>query len=260
MLHPSVITSVNNNLTICARSLLRAADADGNSLPSQLVPASASTLQLQHQLSSAGLAGDPAAVATQELAFEAVLPPVGYSSYVVQLTTSSSSSNRGIHAAASVSQRLQTIPAAVVEAAASVAPEPASIKSTAARQTQQQTAVNAPAAAAAAAAQQELRQLSNGRLNITLDTASGRFFAIAAADGSWGLRFSQELMWYKSSTGEEERQASGAYIFRPANDAPVGWSAISMPSVVQRGQWRVCGCLWLFLWKRWLRYSQEVMY
>jgi hypothetical protein len=28
-------------------------------------------------------------------------------------------------------------------------------------------------------------------------------------------------LWYKSSTGEEEGQASGAYIFRPAKDAPV---------------------------------------
>jgi hypothetical protein len=64
--------------------------------------------------------------------------------------------------------------------------------------------------------------LSNGRLNVALDSGSGRLFAVAAADGSWGLRFIQELMWYKSSIGEEEHQASGAYIFRPAKDAPVG--------------------------------------
>jgi hypothetical protein len=82
-------------------------------------------------------------------------------------------------------------------------------------------AATAAAGAAAAAPQQELLQLSTGRLNLTLDTATGRFFDVSAADGSWGLRFSQELMWYKSSSGEEEHQASGAYIFRPANNAPV---------------------------------------
>jgi hypothetical protein len=231
---------------------LRAADADGNSLPSQLVPVATSTLQLQQQLSSAGLASDPAGVAAFELAFEAVLPPIGYASFVVQPTTtssSSSSSNQGIHTVASVSQGVQTIPAAAVGSTSAAVPDPASIAPTSVRQNLQQTAVNAPPAAAAAqppaaaAPQQELRQLSNGRLNITLDTASGRFFDVSAADGSWGLRFSQDLMWYKSSTGEEERQASGAYIFRPANDAPVGWSAISMPGVVWRGPCHVIGYL-----------------
>jgi hypothetical protein len=71
--------------------------------------------------------------------------------------------------------------------------------------------------------QQQLRQLSNGRLNLTLDISSGRFFSLAAADGSWSGRLSQDLLWYESSKGEGkgDTQAGGAYIFRPAKDAPV---------------------------------------
>jgi hypothetical protein len=157
------------------------------------------------------LAGDPAAAAAVELAFKAALPPVGYASFVVQQLRNSSSSSRAhledIPAAATVTQELHDIPAAPAELLHS---------------RQQQTLQHSSATPTAAAApMQQLRQLSNGRLNLTLDASSGRFFAVAAADGAWSVRLRQDLLWYKSSTGEEERQASGAYIFRLAKDAPV---------------------------------------
>jgi hypothetical protein len=36
------------------------------------------------------------------------------------------------------------------------------------------------------------------------------------------LWFREKLMWYKSSIGEEEREASDAYIFRPAKEVTAG--------------------------------------
>ncbi|KAF6264318.1 hypothetical protein COO60DRAFT_1634484 [Scenedesmus sp. NREL 46B-D3] len=194
-------------------------DADGRRLPSQLLPVAVSTLQLQQGLQTAGLAGDPAAAAAEELVFEAALPPVGYASFVVQLSSSSSSTMQGIPAATSSPQQLHHVHTGVADTAAIADSTPAEAPAAAAPQLERSG--DSSSSTAAAAPGQQPRQLTNGRLNLTIDAASGRFFSVSSADGSWGLRFSQELMWYQSSTGEEDGQAGGAYIFRPAQDAPV---------------------------------------
>lgn len=68
-----------------------------------------------------------------------------------------------------------------------------------------------PRAAAEARAPASLHtQLSNGVLNVTLHAVTGRLVAVSAADGSWGMSFSQELMLYKSSTGDESNTAAAA--------------------------------------------------
>jgi hypothetical protein len=40
-------------------------------------------------------------------------------------------------------------------------------------------------------------------LNVTLHEVTGRLVGVSAADGSWTMGWTQELMWYKSSTGDQ---------------------------------------------------------
>ena len=46
--------------------------------------------------------------------------------------------------------------------------------------------------------------VSNGVIRLHLDPATGRITAVSAADGSWAMAFTQDIMAYNSSTGEED--------------------------------------------------------
>lgn len=180
----------------------------------------------------AGLLPDPpASAASYEVAFGVHLPPLGYATYALlaahntstATTTSSSSTPLDVASAASA--------------------QPAAAK----------------AESASAAAEQPL-VYSNGVLSLALHAVTGRLLTVSADDGSWSMQLSQELMWYRSSNGDEQGgtgadadgttaaagkagagkraargggnggQSSGAYIFRPAGGTPVSfgvcvWSA-----------------------------------
>lgn len=63
---------------------LLGADDTGAPVPSQLLPTSRTTRALQHAMVAADALPDPAAAGTQELAFLAALPPLGYVTYSLE--------------------------------------------------------------------------------------------------------------------------------------------------------------------------------
>jgi hypothetical protein len=50
-----------------------------------------------------------------------------------------------------------------------------------------------------------------------------RLSAVGGLDGAWSVPLQHDMMYY-TSAGRSEGQASGAYIFRPANVTPVSWA------------------------------------
>jgi len=149
-------------------------DANGSAVQSQVLAVSPTTQRLQAALVEAQLAPKGAA-ATHELVFEANMPPVGYATFAIMMQNSTtvsgsnslnSSSSNPTGAAAGPDGNRQTGPDADL--------------------------------------MQAYHQLSTGAFNVTVDVVSGRLVAVSAADGSWAMALTQEMMWYKSSTGGEE--------------------------------------------------------
>lgn len=134
----------------------------------------------------AGLLSDPTAAASYELVFAAEMPPVGYATYAL------------------LSQHNATTTSSSASATADLLPGSAGGQPTAS------AAVGTEPIAAEARAPASHTQLSNGVLNLTLHAVTGRLVAVSAADGSWAMSFSQELMLYKSSTGDESNTAAAA--------------------------------------------------
>jgi len=153
-----------------------------------------------------GLLDDPSAAAAYEVVFGADLPPVGYATYALLLDTNSSSSSdthsvdNSIDTAHTIFSDVGGDPARPAAAAA-------------AGQAAAAAAAGAAAAAAAAAAgagggPSAHSLVSNGVLNVTLHAITGRLVSVGAADGSWVMQLTQEIMWYKSRTGIEPGTSS----------------------------------------------------
>jgi hypothetical protein len=201
-------------------------------VPSQLVPVGSATRQLQDSARTARLLdGDGAGAAAYELAFSAQLPPLGYAAFAVVVrganSSSSSGSGGGSESHPAAEQTLQ--------------------------QYQSAAAQRGSRSGAGAMRDPQRVVVANGVLNLTFDAVSGRMLGVSAADGSWHVPATQELVWYNSSRGDEPAdpppaaapapaaaapaaaaagargvraarnggQASGAYIFRPAGSSPV---------------------------------------
>ena len=181
---------------------------EGQEIPAQLGPLASSTLQLQEILSQVN-ATDPTSAADAEIIFEAEMPPVGYSSFVVHpdeekqqgcsaMKSSASDSNLAIIGCCGETEITTKRAAPITKSRSSRATSSAS---------------------------NDVISISNGILTVEFDSSTGLMSSISV-EGGPALPLSANLRWYNSSDGldsEEDRgQASGAYIFRPNGDYPVG--------------------------------------
>ncbi|XP_068639714.1 alpha-mannosidase isoform X2 [Aristolochia californica] len=73
-----------------------------------------------------------------------------------------------------------------------------------------------------------------GDLKMYFSVSSGQLKRMVNHKTGIQLPIQQSYLWYSSSTGDQDPQASGAYIFRP-NDSPPVAAAISIPLNIMRG-------------------------
>jgi len=168
-------------------------DGLGNPVPSQLVPATYETMQLQRQEAD----GQPGHAA-QELVFMADLDPLDFEIFTVRPAR-----ERDPHAA--TPSMVRVIPSSPVAA---------------------------------------LTVVSNGKMSLEFNPQDGTISQLKNEATGISTPLDHRMIWYRSSTGDEEEdhgQASGAYIFRPAGVYNVSESGQLLLEVVE-----VCSLLFAF--------------
>lgn len=182
---------------------------EGQEIPVQLIPVASSTLQLQGILSGVN-ATDPTSAADAELVFEAEIPPLGYTSYVVH--------------PADEAQQVECQAQAQTDSASSQ-PGGCCFESKTAKSA---APISSSRSSGAATPFNDAVSISNGLVTVEFDPSTGLMSSISV-DGGPSIALSAALRWYNSSDGldsqEDRGQASGAYIFRPNGDYPVGKGA-----------------------------------
>ncbi|XVE82470.1 hypothetical protein DITRI_Ditri16bG0007200 [Diplodiscus trichospermus] len=82
--------------------------------------------------------------------------------------------------------------------------------------------------------QNETIEIGNGNLKMSFSTSSGQLQRMYNTRTGVDVPMQQSYLWYGSSSGDADPQASGAYIFRP-NGAPPTVVSLSVPLTVTRG-------------------------
>ncbi|XP_022775428.1 alpha-mannosidase-like [Durio zibethinus] len=82
--------------------------------------------------------------------------------------------------------------------------------------------------------QDDTIEIGNGNLKLSFSTSSGQLQRMYNSRTGVDVPVQQSYLWYGSSSGDADPQASGAYIFRP-NEAPPSVVSRSVPLDVTRG-------------------------
>ena len=197
---------------------------DGDLITSQLVPRAPSTTALQQLLAHVN-ATDSNDAADAELVFSAVLPPLGYSSFIIEPSEEEVSHSNGIEKSC---QAVSTLPSP---------PRQHQLLSTTSIFKQIPTFFTAFFEKKETSVP-PIVSITNGLLTVEFDASTGLMTRISSsaaaaaasanANEAQGLSvdISAALRFYNSSDGldsdEDRGQASGAYIFRPNGDYAVG--------------------------------------
>lgn len=192
---------------------------EGEQVAAQLLPVPPSTLALQ-QLMATVNATCPMTFADAEVSFVARLPPVGYSTFMLQ--PSEAASGGGCTSTQASAGRAAAASASSAPAAAGQQGEGSKAR--------------------AGMHEGEEGVLDNGLVRLEFDTHTGLLSSMSA--GGVSAKLSTHFAWYNASDGldsqENRGQGSGAYIFRPNGLYNVSGDAAGGSSL-WRGLWQRLG-------------------